>query len=62
MTAVVVASGGKVLGGVKHPLSTQDFSSYLPQAQASKAKIIGLANAGQAIRGVCIPQGVRASL
>ena len=47
VTAVVTASGGKVLGGVKHPLSTQDFSSFLLQAQASKAKIIGLANAGQ---------------
>jgi len=47
VTAVVLESGGKVLGGVKHPLSTQDFSSFLLQAQASKAKIIGLANAGQ---------------
>jgi branched-chain amino acid transport system substrate-binding protein len=47
VTAVVTAAGGKVLGGVKHPLSTQDFSSFLLQAQASKAKIIGLANAGQ---------------
>jgi branched-chain amino acid transport system substrate-binding protein len=47
VTAVVKAAGGKVLGGVKHPLSTQDFSSYLLQAQASKAKVIGLANAGQ---------------
>ncbi len=47
VTAVVVASGGKVVGGVKHPLSTQDFSSFLLQAQASKAKVIGLANAGQ---------------
>jgi branched-chain amino acid transport system substrate-binding protein len=47
VTAVVQASGGKVLGGVRHPLSTQDFSSFLLQAQASKAKIIGLANAGQ---------------
>src|SRR5687768_15302650 len=46
VTAVVTASGGKVLGGVRHPLSTQDFSSFLLQAQASKAKIIGLANAG----------------
>ncbi|HEX2890821.1 ABC transporter substrate-binding protein, partial [Vineibacter terrae] len=46
VTAVVTAAGGKVLGGVKHPLSTQDFSSFLLQAQASKAKIIGLANAG----------------
>jgi branched-chain amino acid transport system substrate-binding protein len=47
VTAVVLASGGKVLGGVKHPLSTQDFSSFLLQAQTSKAKVIGLANAGQ---------------
>ena len=39
-------TGGKVLGGVKHPLNTADFSSFLLQAQASKAKIIGLANAG----------------
>ncbi len=46
VTAVVTAAGGKVLGGVKHPLSTQDFSSFLLQAQASKAKVIGLANAG----------------
>ena len=44
---VVKASGGKVLGAVRHPLSTQDFSSFLLQAQASKAKVIGLANAGQ---------------
>jgi branched-chain amino acid transport system substrate-binding protein len=43
---VVEKEGGKVLGRVRHPLSTQDFSSYLLQAQASKAKIIGLANAG----------------
>jgi branched-chain amino acid transport system substrate-binding protein len=45
-TAVVIANGGKVLGGVKHPLNTSDFSSFLLQAQSSKAKIIGLANAG----------------
>jgi branched-chain amino acid transport system substrate-binding protein len=45
-TAVVQANGGKVLGRVDHPLNTQDFSSFLLQAQASKAKIIGLANAG----------------
>src|SRR4051794_12768459 len=45
-TAVVTANGGKVLGGGKHPLNTSDFSSFLLQAQASKAKIIGLANAG----------------
>ncbi|MGH8519430.1 MAG: ABC transporter substrate-binding protein [Panacagrimonas sp.] len=44
--AVVVKGGGKVLGKVRHPLNTQDFSSFLLQAQASKAKIIGLANAG----------------
>ncbi len=45
-TAVITANGGKVLGSVKHPLNTADFSSFLLQAQASKAKIIGLANAG----------------
>jgi branched-chain amino acid transport system substrate-binding protein len=45
-SAVVLANGGKVLGGVKHPLNTSDFSSFLLQAQSSKAKIIGLANAG----------------
>src|SRR5215467_14189422 len=44
--AVVTANGGKVLGEVAHPLNTSDFSSFLLQAQASKAKIIGLANAG----------------
>ncbi len=46
-TKVIEASGGKVLGEVKHPLNTQDFSSFLLQAQASKAKVIGLANAGK---------------
>jgi len=45
-SAVVTASGGKVLGGVKHPINTSDFSSFLLQAQASKAKVVGLANAG----------------
>ncbi|BAM92959.1 putative ABC transporter substrate-binding protein [Bradyrhizobium oligotrophicum S58] len=45
-SAVVVKSGGKVLGSVRHPLNTSDFSSFLLQAQASKAKVIGLANAG----------------
>jgi branched-chain amino acid transport system substrate-binding protein len=45
-TAVVLASGGKVLGSVNVPLNNQDFSSFLLQAQTSKAKIIGLANAG----------------
>jgi branched-chain amino acid transport system substrate-binding protein len=43
---VVEQSGGKVLGEVKHPINTADFSSFLLQAQSSKAKIIGLANAG----------------
>ena len=43
---VVKAAGGKVLGSVRHPLNTPDFSSFLLQAQASKAKIIGLANGG----------------
>jgi branched-chain amino acid transport system substrate-binding protein len=45
-TAVITANGGKIVGGVKHPLNTSDFSSFLLQAQASKAKIVGLANAG----------------
>ena len=44
--AVVLKNGGKVLGKVRAPLNTQDFSSFLLQAQASKAKIVGLANAG----------------
>jgi branched-chain amino acid transport system substrate-binding protein len=44
--AVVLKSGGKVLGKVRHPFPGTDFSSFLLQAQASKAKIIGLANAG----------------
>src|SRR5467141_2897653 len=44
--AVVLKNGGKVLGKVRHPLNTADFSSFLLQAQSSKAKIIGLANAG----------------
>jgi branched-chain amino acid transport system substrate-binding protein len=45
-TAVVTANGGKVLGSVEHPINTSDFSSFLLQAQASKAKVVGLANAG----------------
>src|ERR1700759_885823 len=45
-TTAVQAAGGKVIGGVKHPLGTSDFSSFLLQAQASKAKVVGLANAG----------------
>lgn len=43
---VVTAGGGKVLGAARHPLNSNDFSSYLMQAQASKAKVMGLANAG----------------
>jgi branched-chain amino acid transport system substrate-binding protein len=46
VTKVVEQSGGKVLGDIKHPLNAPDFSSFLVQAQASKAKVIGLANAG----------------
>lgn len=45
-TAVIKANGGSIVGGVKHPLNTSDFSSFLLQAQSSKAKVIGLANAG----------------
>ena len=44
--AIVKEKGGKVLGAVRHPLNTSDFSSFLLQAQSSKAKVIGLANAG----------------
>jgi branched-chain amino acid transport system substrate-binding protein len=46
VTEVVKESGGKIVGGVRHPLSTNDFSSFILQAQASGAKIVGLANAG----------------
>jgi branched-chain amino acid transport system substrate-binding protein len=45
-TDIVTANGGKVLGSVRVPLNSSDFSSFLLQAQSSKAKIIGLANAG----------------
>ncbi len=45
-TDVIKASGGKVLGAVRHPLATSDFSSFLLQAQSSKAQVLGLANAG----------------
>jgi len=48
-TKIIEQMGGKVLGDVKHPLNAQDFSSFLLQAQNSKAKIIGLANAGKDI-------------
>jgi branched-chain amino acid transport system substrate-binding protein len=46
VTAVVKANGGEVIESVRHPLNTSDFSSFLLQAQASKAPVIGLANAG----------------
>ena len=45
-TAVVKAAGGTVVGSVRHPLAASDFSSFLLQAQSSKAQILGLANAG----------------
>ncbi|SEE54266.1 amino acid/amide ABC transporter substrate-binding protein, HAAT family [Rhizobiales bacterium GAS191] len=45
-TAAVEAAGGKVIGAVRHPVNNSDFSSFLLQAQASKAKVIGMANAG----------------
>src|SRR3569832_1355192 len=45
-SAVVTRTGGKVLGSVRHPLNTSDFSSFLLQAQASKALVFGFANAG----------------
>ena len=45
-TKVIQSKGGKVVGSVKHPLNASDFSSFLLQAQASKAHILGLANAG----------------
>ena len=50
--AVVEAGGGKVLGSVRHPQDTSDFSSFLLQAQRSKAKIVALANAGGSRRGI----------
>jgi branched-chain amino acid transport system substrate-binding protein len=51
----VKAAGGKVLGGVRAPLGTADFSSYLVQAKASGAKVIGLANAGTDLQN-CVKQ------
>ncbi|MEI7713916.1 MAG: ABC transporter substrate-binding protein [Rhodospirillales bacterium] len=54
-TAAVQAAGGKILGSVKAPLGTADFSSFLIQAQASRAKVIGLANAGTDLQN-CIKQ------
>ena len=49
-SAAVKAAGGKVLGSVKAPLGTADFSSYLVQARASGAKVVGFANAGTDLR------------
>ncbi|WP_114418594.1 ABC transporter substrate-binding protein [Marinospirillum perlucidum] len=46
VTKVVESNGGEIVGGVRHPLSTDDFSSYMLQAQASGADVVGLANAG----------------
>ncbi len=46
VTAVVTANGGRVAGGVRHPLNTADFSSFLLQAQASRARVLAFANAG----------------
>ena len=46
LTKLIQENGGKVLGSIKHPTNTQDFSSYLLRAQASKAKVIALANGG----------------
>ncbi|MCY1254215.1 urea ABC transporter, urea binding protein [compost metagenome] len=46
LTRTVTQNGGKILGQIKHPLGASDFSSFLVQAQASKAKIVGLANGG----------------
>src|SRR6185503_20298002 len=68
-TSFIKADGGKVLGSVKHPLNTQDFSSYLLQAQASKAKGLMFANGGgdivngvkQAAEFGLMKQGMRVS-
>jgi len=46
VSAVVNANGGKVVGTARHPINTSDFSAFLVQAQASKAQVVGLANAG----------------
>jgi branched-chain amino acid transport system substrate-binding protein len=51
-TEVVEAKGGKVLGHARHPLAARDFSSYLAQAQESRAKVVGLADAGADMTGV----------
>ncbi len=59
--AAVKAAGGKVLGAVRAPLATSDFSSFLIQAQASGAKVIGMANAGTDLQN-CIKQGAEFGL
>ncbi|HBK07101.1 MAG TPA: ABC transporter permease [Acetobacteraceae bacterium] len=59
--AAVKAAGGKVLGSVRAPLGTADFSSYLVQAQASGAKVIGLANAGTDTQN-CVKQAAEFGL
>jgi branched-chain amino acid transport system substrate-binding protein len=59
--AAVTAAGGKVLGAIRAPLGTADFSSYLVQAQASGAKVIGLANAGTDAQN-CIKQAAEFGL
>src|SRR6478609_4402607 len=59
--AAVKAAGGKVLGAVRAPLGTADFSSYLVQAQASGAKVIGLANAGTDTQN-CVKQAAEFGL
>jgi branched-chain amino acid transport system substrate-binding protein len=59
--AAVTAAGGKVLGTVRAPLATADFSSYLVQAQASGAKVIGLANAGTDTQN-CVKQAAEFGL
>jgi len=46
VSAVVAANGGKVVGTARHPINTSDFSAFLVQAQASRAEVVGLANAG----------------
>ncbi|MGE0418901.1 MAG: ABC transporter substrate-binding protein, partial [Acetobacteraceae bacterium] len=60
-TAAVKEAGGKVLGGVKAPLGTADFSSYLIQAASSGAEVIGLANAGTDLQN-CIKQSAEFGL
>ena len=59
--AAVQAAGGKVLGSVKAPLGTADFSSYLVQAKASGAKVMGFANAGTDLQN-CIKQAAEFGL